>query len=137
MAEERQKMLQTLKKLIKSGDFDYEFGDQYYDEDFEVYTVDDNPNLEEAIVTYRFENSWRGIYEVWGRGESGEGNETLGTILDFILNRKFGNKAVEAQWQEVVKYLEDTSKYKLSDAIATESYSWDEDDMGDYIGDDY
>lgn len=133
MVEERQKMLQTLKKLIKSGDFDYEFGDQYYDEDFEVYTVDENPNLEEAIVTYRFENSWRGIYEVWGRGESGEGKETLGTILDFILNRKFGNKAVETQWQEVVKFLKDTSKYRLSDAIETENYSWDEDDMGELI----
>lgn len=133
MTKERQQMLQTLKNLIKAGKFNYEFGDMYYDEDFEVYTVDDNPNIEEAIVTYRFENSCRGIYEIWGRGEAGEGTETLGTVLDFILNRKFGNKVVESQWKEVIKYLEDTSKYTISDAIATEGFSWDEDENGELI----
>lgn len=135
MTKERQQMLQTLKNLIKAGKFNYDFGDKYYDEEFEVYTVDDNQNIEEAIVTYRFENSWRGIYDIWGRGEAGEGTETLGTVLDFILNRKFGNKAVESQWKEVVKYLEDTSKYTISDAIDTEDFSWDEDENEELIQD--
>ena len=64
MAEARQQMLQTLKQLIKDGEFNYDFGDMYYEEEFEMYTVDDNQNLEEAMVTYRFESSWRGIYYV-------------------------------------------------------------------------
>lgn len=138
ITEERQRMLLELKRLIKNGTFDFNTGDGYYEEDWQYFTVHDNNNLELVEVEYHWEWSWRGIHEVWGRGESGEGRETLGNILDFVLNRKFGNSAVEDKWQEVIKYLRHTDDYGIQDAIPTETNEWDEEDTDrDYDDFDY
>lgn len=128
ISEERQRMLLELKRLIKNGEFDFNAGDGWYEEDWQYFKVHDNDDLELVEIEYHWEWSWRGIYEVWGRGESGEGRETLGNVLDFVLNRKFGNTAVEDKWQEVVAYLRNTDDYGIQEAIPTETESWDEED---------
>lgn len=132
MTEERQQMLLELKKLIENGDFNFSGGDDWYEEDWQYFSIHENDDLELVEVEYHWEYSWRGIYEVWGRGESGEGRETLGNILDFVLNRKFGNTAVEDKWQEVIQYLRNTGDYGIQDAIPTETNQWDEEDYYDF-----
>lgn len=132
VTEGRQRMLLELRRLIKNGKFDFNAGDGWYEEDYQYFLVHDNNNLELVEIEYHWEWSSRGMYDVWGRGESGEGRETLGNVLDFVLNRKFGNTTVEDKWQEVIKYLRNTDDYGIQDAITTEVDSWgdDHDDSG-------
>lgn len=45
-------------------------------------------------------------------GEKGEGETTLGILLDFILNRKFGNKEAEISFEQLKKYFKEDESYQ-------------------------
>lgn len=113
VAMSREKNLKLLKKFINKGRLSWDYGDEWYSEDFGDYYVEDNTNLESSKVTFRYEISYRDYMgdDSWD-GEKGEGETTLGILLDFILNRKFGNKEVEISFEQLKKYFKEDESYQ-------------------------
>jgi len=109
----REKNLKLLKKFINKGRLNWDYGDEWYSEDFGAYYVEDNANLESSKVTFRYEISYRDYMgdDHW-EGENGEGETTLGILLDFILNRKFGNKEAEISFEQLKKYFKEDNLYE-------------------------
>lgn len=119
MTEDRDKMLLLLKNKIVNGDFNYDYGDTWYTEDMNIYKVDDNPVLEDVIVSYEYSGGsrdWQGDdhWDYWGE----EGEITLGELLEFLLNRKFGNNGMKEKHEDIIKFLK-SGDYNLSEGIDT------------------
>lgn len=119
MTKDRDKVLLLLKNTIVNGDFDYNYGDQWYSEDMAIYLVDDNPVLEDSIVTFEYSGGardWHGddSWDYW----SEKGDTTLGELLDFLLNRKFGNDGMKDKHEDIIKFLK-SDDYELSEGIKT------------------
>lgn len=119
MTEERDKMLLLLKNKIVNGDFNYDYGDEWYTEDATFYKIDDNPVLEDAIVVYEYSGgsrNWQGDdhWDYWDE----KGDATLGELLDFLLNRKFGNDGMKEKHEDIIKFLK-MGDYNLSAGIDT------------------
>ena len=126
MTEDRDKMLLLLKNKIVNGDFNYDYGDEWYTEDATFYKIDNNPTLEDAIVTYEYSGGsrdWQGDdhWDYWDE----KGDTTLGELLDFLLNRKFGNDDMKAKHEDIVKFIK-SEEYELSQSMYThDTGSWD------------
>lgn len=126
MTEDRDKMLLLLKNKIVSGDFNYDYGDDWYTEDMTIYEIDDNPVLEDITVTFKYSGGsrdWRGDdhWDYWGS----EGEIALGDLLDFLLNRKFGNSNMEKQYKDKLNYILEDS-YTIDDGMTiTDEYGED------------
>ena len=119
MTEDRDKMLLLLKDKIVKGDFNYDYGDDWYTEDMTFYNIDDNPVLKDAIVTYEYSGGardWLGDdhWDYWDEN----GDATLGELLDFLLNRKFGNNGMKEKHEDIIKFLK-SGAYNLSEGIDT------------------
>lgn len=119
MTEDRDKMLLLLKNKIVSGDFNYDYSDDWYTEDMTFYNIDDNPVLKDAIVTYEYSGGardWLGDdqWDYWGE----EGKISLGELLDFLLNRKFSNNGMKEKHEDIVEFLK-SGAYNLSEGIDT------------------
>lgn len=99
----REANIKKLHDLIKEGEFNWEYGDEWYTEDWVCYGLGkEADNLEDTLVQYSFSESsrnWQGD-DLW-YGEHGDGEATLGTVMDFIMNRKFGNKDAELSFKEI------------------------------------
>lgn len=122
MTEDRDKMLLLLKNKIVSGDFNYDYGDDWYTEDMTIYKIDDNPVLEDITVTFKYSGgsrNWQGDdhWDYWGS----EGEIALGDLLDFLLNRKFGNSGMKAKHEDIIKFLK-SGNYELSEGIYSHDF---------------
>ena len=51
MSEDRDKMLLLLKNKIVNGDFNYDYGDEWYTEDATFYKIDDNPSITLLLIS--------------------------------------------------------------------------------------
>jgi len=119
MTEDRDKMLLLLKNKIVNGDFNYDYSDTWYEESATFYNIDDNPVLKDAVVTYTYRGGARGWqgddqWDYWGE----EGKIALGELLDFLLNRKFGNNGMKEKHEDIVEFLK-SGAYDLSEGIDT------------------
>lgn len=119
MIKDRDKVLLLLKNKIVNGDFDYNYGDPWYEENATIYEVDDNPVLEDAIVTFEYRGGardWQGddSWDYWIE----EGDTALGELLDFLLNRKFGNDGMKDKHEDIIEFLK-YDYYELSEGIKT------------------
>lgn len=113
----RNKLLLLLKKKIENGDFNYDYGDWWYEESWGKFSIESNENIEESKISYEFESRERNSltdYEWESYGESGE--STLGTLLDFLLFRKFRNSDMEKQHQDKLNYILEDS-YTIYDGM--------------------
>lgn len=128
MTEDRDKMLLLLKDKIIKGDFNYDYSDWWYEEGATFYNIDDNPVLKDAVVTYEYSGGardWQGDdqWDYWGE----EGKIELGELLDFLLNRKFGNNGMKEKHEDIVEFLK-SGAYNLSEDIDTiddtEDWEW-------------
>lgn len=119
MTEDRDKMLLLLKDKIVKGDFNYDYSDTWYEESATFYNIDDNPVLKDAVVTYKYSGgsrNWQGD-DLWHYWEE-EGKIALGKLLDFLLNRKFGNNSMKEKHEDIVEFLK-SGAYDLSEGIDT------------------
>lgn len=100
--------LNKLKSIIKSGDLDWDYGDQWYGGMFAVFSLKEQDNIEDSLVTYFFEESSRDYHDESWTGWQEQGEAKLGEILDFIENRKFGNKDAEISFNSIKELFEDS-----------------------------
>ena len=119
MTEDKDKTLLLLKDKIVKGDFNYDYSDTWYEESATFYNIDDNPVLKDAVVTYEYSGGsrdWLGDdqWDYWGE----EGKIALGELLNFLLNRKFGNNGMKEKHEDIIEFLK-SGAYDLSEGIDT------------------
>ena len=123
----REANIKKLHALIQEGEFNWEYGDEWYTEHWVCYSLGkEAKNLEDTLVQYSFSESsrnWQGD-DLW-YGEQGDGEATLGTVMDFIMNRKFGNKDAELSFKEIKDEFNTLPVDELFNVQSTDDYEED------------